>query len=315
MSMLYPLSRLIKSIVEEKETRTRETMKIMGLSDTAFVASWFVTYFLIFSLIAYLISFLMVATFIQYSNSFLVFIFIYLFVLSLLPFAFLISVFFDKAKLAAIVGPVILFTAVMPRYAFYTSGSSQALAAKQASCLLAPSAFTFGADILMEYEGAQVGINWGMLFDDELSLATVLGYLVLDFLLYSFLAWYFDQVIPSEYGSKQPWYFLFQKKFWIPNSTKFSFEDAPEFGRRTSNASLVEDRIQTANRRNSIVEAVSSNLKPGVEIINLRKVFTQGWGKFQRKLVAVKRLNLVMYEGQITALLGHNGAGKTTSNP
>lgn len=29
--------------------------------------------------------------------------------------------------------------------------------------------------------------------------------------------------------------------------------------------------------------------------------------------MAVNRLNLNMYDGQITALLGHNGAGKTTT--
>ena len=29
--------------------------------------------------------------------------------------------------------------------------------------------------------------------------------------------------------------------------------------------------------------------------------------------IAVNKLNLNMYDGQITALLGHNGAGKTTT--
>jgi hypothetical protein len=33
MSMLYPVSRLIKALVEEKESKTKEVMKIMGLLD------------------------------------------------------------------------------------------------------------------------------------------------------------------------------------------------------------------------------------------------------------------------------------------
>lgn len=33
MSMLYPVSRLIKGIVEEKEQKLKETMKMMGLFD------------------------------------------------------------------------------------------------------------------------------------------------------------------------------------------------------------------------------------------------------------------------------------------
>ena len=37
----------------------------------------------------------------------------------------------------------------------------------------------------------------------------------------------------------------------------------------------------------------------------------QKFGKKQR--AAVDKLNIDMYEGDITALLGHNGAGKTTT--
>lgn len=44
----------------------------------------------------------------------------------------------------------------------------------------------------------------------------------------------------------------------------------------------------------------------GLKINELRKVFNNG-------VVAVDRVNLDIYEGEITALLGHNGAGKTTT--
>lgn len=33
----------------------------------------------------------------------------------------------------------------------------------------------------------------------------------------------------------------------------------------------------------------------------------------KRKVKALKKLNLNLFEGQITAFLGHNGAGKTTT--
>ena len=35
--------------------------------------------------------------------------------------------------------------------------------------------------------------------------------------------------------------------------------------------------------------------------------------KLKQRKVAVNELSLNMYEGQITALLGHNGAGKTST--
>ena len=58
MSTMYPLSRLVKSVVKEKETRLREVMKIMGLRDWAHQLSWFLSAFVLFFWIA--ISFLFV---------------------------------------------------------------------------------------------------------------------------------------------------------------------------------------------------------------------------------------------------------------
>lgn len=53
-------------------------------------------------------------------------------------------------------------------------------------------------------------------------------------------------------------------------------------------------------------EPPSKDLKVGLKVQDLRKVFN---GDF----VAVDKVNLDIYENQITALLGHNGAGKTTT--
>lgn len=51
---------------------------------------------------------------------------------------------------------------------------------------------------------------------------------------------------------------------------------------------------------------VGEDHRPAVQVNNLRKVFHGG-------KVAVDGLSLTIYEDQITALLGHNGAGKSTT--
>jgi hypothetical protein len=311
MSMLYPVSRLLKAVVEEKENRSRETMKIMGMRGSAFVASWFVTYFLMFLVISILATLLLTRTFVFYSNKVIIFLFIFFFIISLLPFAFMVSVFFDKAKLAAIVGPVLLFAFVIPRYAFFTASSGQAVTSKKAACILSPTAFAFGADLLMTYEGAQVGMQWGDLNSDDLSFGFLMGQLLIDFFLYSFLAWYLDNVVPGEFGSKRPVYFLFQPSYWgfkakLPQRRRSSMR--AYLKRRES----VEEAIEQS-QGHGIVEHVGAELsnKAVVEITDLRKVFIQGMGYYKKEVVAVKGLNLTMYEGQITCLLGHNGAGKS----
>ena len=41
--------------------------------------------------------------------------------------------------------------------------------------------------------------------------------LTFDIALYSFLGYYFDNVLKSEIGVSKPWYFLCTKKYWCGN--------------------------------------------------------------------------------------------------
>ncbi len=42
--MMWPLGRLVKAIMEEKQGRHRELMRIMGVSESAIYVSWYLTY-------------------------------------------------------------------------------------------------------------------------------------------------------------------------------------------------------------------------------------------------------------------------------
>ena len=55
--------------------------------------------------------------------------------------------------------------------------------------LLSPTAFTFAADLIGEYEGGGQGLHWGDLWVDPYPLGAVLIMLALDAKLYAFLAW------------------------------------------------------------------------------------------------------------------------------
>ena len=102
MASLYPMSRLTKSVVEEKESRMREVMKIMGLYDWANQLSWFIIAFLVFFWIAISSTFVSHATFLANTNVSILFAYFFLFALSVISVSFFLSVFFTNAKLAAI---------------------------------------------------------------------------------------------------------------------------------------------------------------------------------------------------------------------
>ena len=119
------------------------------------------------------------------------------------------------------------------------------------------------------------------------------------------LAWYVAKIWPSEFGTHEPFYFLCLPSYWkscFGIKTRGKFANARVAGQ--DGAELVDKDLN--------VETVTENLERQVadgvcvDIIDLYKEFDIKGGK----KVAVDGLNLTMYSGQITALLGHNGAGK-----
>ena len=152
-------------------------------------------------------------------------------------------------------------------------------------------------------------------------LTTVIGMLFIDAVVYSVLSWYLAQVIPStDFGVVKPWYFLLTPSYWRGTAEEDDelLEEEPSeteggVGMKTSSSSsricptdegpLVP--IDEDQREDAFEPAPANAAPPTVRLRGLRKTF----GKF----VAVDDLTLDMREGEVFSLLGHNGAGKSTS--
>ena len=65
----------------------------------------------------------------------------------------------------------------------------QAIVGKVFVSLLSPSAFTFAADLIGEYEGSGEGLQWSNLWSDPFPMGAILIMLATDAKLYSLLAW------------------------------------------------------------------------------------------------------------------------------
>ena len=61
-TLLFPVSRLIKVLVEDKESRSKETLKMMGLLAWVYPLSYALTYLVVFTVIAILQTALMKAS-------------------------------------------------------------------------------------------------------------------------------------------------------------------------------------------------------------------------------------------------------------
>ncbi|XP_061884457.1 phospholipid-transporting ATPase ABCA1-like isoform X2 [Entelurus aequoreus] len=297
LAWLYSVAMIIKSVVCEKETRLKETMKIMGLNTETLWLGWFISSLVPFLFSAVLlIVILKLGDILPYSNPAVVLFFLSAFATATIMQCFLISTLFSKANLAAACGGLIYFSLYLPYVLCVAWIDSLNTTLKVLASFLSPVAFGFGCEYFSQYEEQGIGIQWHNLWSspvegDSYNFSTTIVILYMDAFIYIIAAWYIDAVFPGDYGIPRPWHFPFHMNYWngIPLEAGMPIPPAPpEQG---------EDRI----------EPEPSNLVLGVSITNLVKIYTHG-GK-----LAVNHLNLKFYEGQITSFLGHNGAGKTTT--
>jgi len=96
---IVPLYRLVYRIVNEKETRARESMKMMGLTDSSYWLSWFTYYLLVVTFIA-LLSMQMLKGLVKTEPA-IIFLVFWMYGMSLFGYALIFQTFFKKARTAA----------------------------------------------------------------------------------------------------------------------------------------------------------------------------------------------------------------------
>lgn len=303
VTSMVPVARMIGRIVTEKETKVREAMKMMGLTDTPYWLSWVIMYTIIYLISAIGCTLIGIPIF-KYSNKFVVFLIFFLYGLSCISFCMLISSFFTKAKTAILVGIVAFFVSY---FSIFAVDETTTTSVRMTLSLFNTIAMALGFFTLLTFEGIEEGINFDNLDSRYLhtSVQDCLIMLVVDTAIYALLAFYFDKVIPSEYGTKLPWYFPFSPSYWRGRSMTDNNLNDQE---RTL---LLQEMNETRQELQENIERVDNSLQRQIE--SGKAMVVRGLRKHFGNKIAVDGIDMEMYEGQIFALLGHNGAGKTTT--
>uniref|UniRef100_A0A8C1V5P3 ATP binding cassette subfamily A member 3 n=1 Tax=Cyprinus carpio TaxID=7962 RepID=A0A8C1V5P3_CYPCA len=306
LSFTYTSLNIIRAVVQEKERKLKEYMRMMGLSNWLHWSAWFLMFFLFLSISIFFVTVLICVkvntAVLTYSDPTLVFFFLLVFAVSTINFSFMISTFFSRANVAAAAGGFIYFLGYLPYVFLWPRYDLLSHAQKVSACLISNVAMAMGAQLIGMFESKGTGIQWHNLFepvtvDDDFSLAQVLGLLLLDSALYALVAWYMEAVFPGEYGVPRPWYFFILPSYWCssPRVALLKEKEEEEEAEKVSKGEFIEEE--------------PAGLVSGVKIKHLAKVFKVG----NKTKEAVRDLTLNMFEGQITVLLGHNGAGKSTT--
>ena len=281
---------------KEKELRQRELMQMMSVPLTAIECSWFISlnlFFLPSSL------FLSLASAQLFSNSSILMLFFFweCVFLSTTAFAQVIAAFASKSSRATLAGVLLYFIGYfLSVFIDYTTFNRSIILLLSVHPVVA---IGFGLQTIGSLEDTGVGIiSSTYSFSDSTSgysFATCINSLLLDTVILIIVSMYLNRIVQGDYGRANPLYFPFTKNFWCPRSGSI-------------NVHHKNDNEQSNKHKGVTIEPVSDALREqeqdgrSVNLYNLTKRFG--------KKTAVDRLSLSMYSGQVTALLGHNGAGK-----
>uniref|UniRef100_A0A3P9LUM4 P-type phospholipid transporter n=1 Tax=Oryzias latipes TaxID=8090 RepID=A0A3P9LUM4_ORYLA len=212
LAWVYSVSMVVKSIVLEKELRLKETLKTMGVTNGVIWSTWFIDSFIMMGTsTALLTAIIMGGRVLNYSNPFILFLFLLTFTTATIMQCFLLSVFFNQANLAAACCGIIYFTLYLPHVfcIAWQDRITKDMKILLLQSLLSQVAFGFGTEYLSRYEEQGMGLQWdniqtSPLEGDEFSFLTSICMMVLDTILYSVLAWYLDNVFPQSFFEAEP---------------------------------------------------------------------------------------------------------------
>ncbi|XP_053137728.1 ATP-binding cassette sub-family A member 2 [Hemicordylus capensis] len=321
ISWVYSVAMMIQHIVAEKEHRLKEVMKMMGLNNAVHWVAWFITGFVQLSIsVTALTAILKYGKVLMHSDVFIIWLFLAIYAVATIMFCFLISVLYSKAKLASACGGIIYFLSYVPYMyvAIREEVAHDKITAfeKCIASLMSTTAFGLGSKYFALYEVAGVGIQWHTFSQspvegDDFNLLLSMMMLIIDAVVYGVLTWYIEAVHPGMYGLPRPWYFPFQKSYWLGNGRTETWEWSWPWSRTTRLSVMEEDQAcAMENRRldeSRGIEEEPTHLPLVVCVDKLTKIY-----KTDKKL-ALNKLSLNLFENQVVSFLGHNGAGKTTT--
>ena len=307
IAFCLPIANVIVYLVQEKESKMRESMYMMALRSDALWLSWLFHFLCLFVPLSIILTLAGVFLF-EYSSGTYVFFYFMTFFLASISYCIFISTLFNKARSAAVVGCLFFFGGYII-YIGVNFGTAIKRSAVLAASIHPAAAFCFAALSFQTYEDANIGITsytWDKKGDIvPVSFQDILNMLFIDIFIYAVLAWYSSNAFPSEYGTHKPWYFPLLPSYWIS-----FFGCGGSLGdnhyRNLNTKSIGDADIEMARLNEVHVEDVSQALKDQVaaktciDVQGLVKEFSTATG-IKR---AVDNLNLTIYSGEITALLG-----------
>lgn len=177
----------------------------MGVSEIIMYSSWLIVYVVQYAIVSLVMAVLIKVSYVPHSDFGIIYFLIFLFALSSITLSGLIASFFSKARLSSLLSPLIYFVFSIPLFTLNNASDS----AKTGILILSPSALSVGFNTLFSHEvgGGMKRSDITYVRDSPKMLATLIM-LFVDFVLYGILLFYFDAVLPKEWGVRRSPFFI-----------------------------------------------------------------------------------------------------------
>ena len=325
MAYMSPLSLYVYRMVGDKESKIKESMKIMGLEEGQYFLSYFIQYTVI-NIFSSIINAGLFTVFLDRISYYHLFVTLLLWSLDVFALIYFFQSFIDKTKIALVLSLVIYFMMYCVSLACMFEGGS--LAAKIGLSLFPQVCLNNGILLFSKFQYHFRTFKDREFFEIYTTFSVGLMYImfVVDFFLFLFLGFYLNNVLPHDFGIRKPLYFIFTSDFWCSNKKRNNDEkklidkkleeNAEEDNKENyvvygSKDDIIKDEVDEklyGDSPNFESEEIYKNRNKNDDKLKIRNIVKMfGDGK-----VAVNGVNLNFYKDEIFALLGHNGAGKTT---
>ncbi|KAJ1550934.1 ATP-binding cassette sub- A member 1, partial [Nowakowskiella sp. JEL0078] len=343
--VMFIFINVLSLVVTEKELKLRQGMEIMGLLPSSYWVSHYISQtllVLIASLLTVLIGIMFQFEVFLHTHFAVAFLTFFLFGEAMVAFAFFITTLVRRSQVSVLTGIFMFIIGLLFEFVVFNSNASAYIWwDKDTSPYLWKSFvflpfFNFGKiffdmtslttgklDLLTGTYIKGPGFDWSSLYS-PLPNAYLTQYgnngyppvpppidswywLLINTGVFFMATWIFDNIIPDEFGRAQPIYFIFSPNYWGISFSKNKSSSENEWIERVKNQkhlSLEDNEEAGVRAERNRVQLPDSEGE--IKLINLHK-------KYGRSKTAVRSLSVGFSEGQVLALLGQNGAGKSTT--
>ncbi|XP_047275878.1 ATP-binding cassette sub-family A member 13 isoform X12 [Homo sapiens] len=306
LTWMVSVASMVRKLVYEQEIQIEEYMRMMGVHPVIHFLAWFLENMAVLTISSATLAIVLKTSGIfAHSNTFIVFLFLLDFGMSVVMLSYLLSAFFSQANTAALCTSLVYMISFLPYIVLLVLHNQLSFVNQTFLCLLSTTAFGQGVFFITFLEGQETGIQWNNMYQaleqGGMTFGWVCWMILFDSSLYFLCGWYLSNLIPGTFGLRKPWYFPFTASYW--KSVGFLVEKRQYF----LSSSLFFFNENFDNKGSSLQnrEGELEGSAPGVTLVSVTK-------EYEGHKAVVQDLSLTFYRDQITALLGTNGAGKTT---